>query len=135
MGAAAPITVTEMNLTPCFHVVIRFVLLPAAASLFSGALLASGICIAPDTLTLGCVYSNFGSPVSGQYQADASFQSGGGLIVAYTQVAIPFLAPGSFFLEDIEVAVSRKTSSAFFLQLGIIARTLEDLTLTSPKAA
>lgn len=92
-------------------VAISTIAFPVIALLFSGNLLASGICVPGDTQTLHCIYNNFGPSGAGDYQADVAWQTGGGLIVAYQQVAIPFQANGSYYLNNLEVAVSRVSGS------------------------
>lgn len=88
-----------------------FLLIVGSAVLFSGVLQASDICAAPDTLSLHCIYSNFGPSESGQYVSGTSYQSGTGLSVAYTQVGIAFQATGSYYLQDLEVAAFRINSN------------------------
>src|SRR3954447_20176450 len=91
------------------------ILLFGGALLCSGILQASDICVNPPTLTLQCIYSNFGTGVS--YSPPVSYNPDGGLIAAfsgdapYSAVAIPFSPTASFTLEDIEVAAKFPSSS------------------------
>ena len=78
--------------------------------LFSGGLQANDICVGPDTLTLRCIYTNFGPSVSGSYVSGTSYASDTGLSVSYTLVGIPFLSSGNFYLQDLEVAAFRANS-------------------------
>jgi hypothetical protein len=69
------------------------------ALLCSGILVASPICVNPDTPALGCIYSNFGNP--------QSFSATNGLVVGFTggAVADSFTPAESFILDNLEVAV------------------------------
>ena len=85
------------------------ILLFGGALLCSGILQASDICVNPPTLTLQCIYSNFGTGVS--YNPDGNLIAAFSGDAPYSAVAIPFSPTSSYTLEDIELAVKFPSSS------------------------
>ncbi|HVW85084.1 MAG TPA: choice-of-anchor R domain-containing protein, partial [Bryobacteraceae bacterium] len=74
-------------------------LLLGSILLCSGVLQAAGVCTSPDTMTLGCIYSNLGP--------GETYIDGTGLSPAYLADAVPFTPTASYVLRDIEIAAYR----------------------------
>jgi hypothetical protein len=106
-------------------------LLFGAAVLCSSVLRAGNVCTAPDTLQLGCIYTNFG-------EGQTYLQDAGGLTAGYSAVGVGFTAAGSFQLQNIEVAAYRGSAevsdtvnfSLYGTTAGFPGDLLETFTLT-----